>query len=353
MAHTPEPEKKFPNVITDENGSVMVEFTIVAPLLLTLMLMEFFFIDFNRFHINAQQLANTMGWKRVGENFNTGFSDADMSFSAPPSLPGAGSFGTALGAASNYTVVSGVGPPAVALATAPGIGAGRASAMHASNMLDGHILGTLGVNGKSRAIVDMGPGAQELGAPVNDITYRNSTFIQPLVNLIHSGTWIGKDGAETSANVALQDYFLKVPAAGISMSDPGSVFWGNKEKRARYVDRYTILRDPGYFAGAVVQTLVSGGIFAMAEIPTFMDDAYGTNALIPGLESYTDFTDGISGLFSVMASLTEQAQPMRKVDKIVNTEDHDEGLEFPFHTYEIPEKYKLEQDDSSKWEQFQ
>ncbi len=351
MHRTPAPPRRFPNIITNENGSVMVEFTIVAPLLLTLMLMEFFFIDFNRFQINAQQHANTIGWKRVGQNFNTGFSDADMAFSAPPSLPGAGSFGTVLGTASNYTVVSGVGPPAVALATNAGIGSGRASAMHASNMTEGHILGTLGVNAKSRAIVAMGAGAQELGAPTNDITYRNTTFIQPLVNLIHSGTWIGKDGAATSADVALQDYFLKVPAVGISMNDPGSVFWGNKAKRARYVDRYTILRDPGYFAGAVVQTLVSGGIFFLPELPVYIEDSFVSDSSL--LNGYTDFMGSISGLFTVMASLTEQAQPMRKVDKIVNTQNHDENLQFPYHGYTIPTEYRLQRDNANKWVQWQ
>jgi len=350
-------EGEFPNFVTDETGSVMVEFVIVAPLLLTLMLMEFFFIDFNRFQINAQQHASTMAWKRVGEASNTGADDASFGMTAPGGLPaGATSFLNTVGGVANFRVIQAAAGPALAIADNAGLGSAQAGIVHAANNAAGHALVPLGVNGNSLAYVDMRDGAQELGAPTNDLTYRNTTFIQPLVNLIHSGTWIGQDGAATSGDVVLQDYFLAVPAAGSSMNDPGSVFWGNKEKRARYVDRYTILRDPIFFAGAVGQTIISGGILALAEIPVFIEDSYGDGLAQAGLDlsGYSSAIDGIGALFTGGSALFEQAQPMRKVDKIVNTSEHDEDGEFPYHGYSIEDKNLISPaNDSEKADQFQ
>ncbi len=352
-----EEEGEFPNFVTDETGSVMVEFVIVAPLLLTLMLMEFFFIDFNRFQINAQVHASTIAWKRVGEASNTGADDASFAIQAPGGLPpSVTTILNSIGAVGNFRVVQGAAGPALALIDNAGLGSIQAGAVHAMNNVSGHSMVPLGVNGKSLAHVDMRTGAQELGAPTSDLTYRNTTFIQPLVNIISSGAYIGKDGPATSGDVVLQDFFLSVPASGTSMNDPGSVFWGNKAKRARYVDRYTILRDPIFFAGAVGQTVISGGILSLAEIPVFMEDAFGDGLASAGLDlsGYSSAIDGIGGLFTGGAALFEQAQPMRKVDKIVNTSDHDEDGNFPYHGYSIEDKNLIEAaDDSEKKEQFQ
>jgi len=359
-------DRIIPNLATDESGAVMVEFIIVAPLLLTLMLMEFFFVDFNRFQISSQQMANTLAWKRVGENTNTAQSDADFSFTPPPDLgsmvpglPDASVLGGALGVATNYKLISGITPAAISTVELPGLGGIQAAAIHAANMIQGHIIAPLGVNSTSLVEQDMATslGAGEIGAPTVDLVYRNSTFIAPVVNVIHSGTWIGSTNADmgTSGEVLMEDFFLKVPSRGVSVNDPGSVYWGNKEKRMRYTDRYTILRDPVFFVGAVIQTFVSGGVFFAPEIPTAMDDAFGTNDLIPGLSAVTDGVASIGGLFTMAASLTEQAQPMRKVDKIVNTENHDEGGGTDYQGYTYPEKYRLSREDNtnsrrSQWE---
>lgn len=357
MSNHLQEEGEFPNFVTDETGSVMVEFVIVAPLLLTIMLMEFFFIDFNRFQINAQVHASTIAWKRVGEASNTGADDSSFGIVAPAGLPaGVSAFLNTVGGAVNLRIIQAAAGPARALVDNAGIGSGQAGIIHAANNAAGHTMVPLGVNGNSLAHVDMRSGAQELGAPTSDLTYRNTTFIQPLVNLIHSGTWIGKDGAATSGNVVLQDYFLAVPASGTSMNDPGSVFWGNKEKRARYVDRYTILRSPIFFAGAVGQTVISGGILSLAEIPVFIEDSYGDGLASVGLDlsGYSSAIDGIGALFTGGSALFEQAQPMRKVDKIVNTSDHDEDGNFPYHGYSIEDKNLISPaDDSEKADQFQ
>ena len=60
-------EKETLNIVKDEEGAVMIEFLIAAPILLVFLLSVFFFMDLNRFQISAQHLAGVQTWRWVGE----------------------------------------------------------------------------------------------------------------------------------------------------------------------------------------------------------------------------------------------------------------------------------------------
>lgn len=343
----------MPDVIRDESGSVMTEFLIVMPFLLTVFFGIMFYTDLNRFNISAHEHSYVQAWKGVAQNNKNLSNSDDLTFTS-------------------YELFAGISIPsqildlvdmrhAIILYPAATGGNIRAALIYGIGNISiegiANFFGSPSLSSLSDAILDTPYGIQgmprktldrrelqltELGGSGN-LTYRNTTYLTPLMGAANS--FVGyKD--EGGAYINITD--VTVPARMSIINDPYSVYWNNKGKRLRYVDRFTLIRDPVYAVTAIVQTAISGNIGIITQLSTIADDL-----------GYSAFADALSFLnnpiiqtIGSLLDFKEQAQPFRKVDKRMD-QQHDVNLKADYGKEEIPSDLKLQNKNSSKWEAIQ
>ena len=289
--HNDTHQGEFPNLLRDESGAVMVEFVIVSPFLITIMMAVFYFGDVGRFLCATHQWAAVQTWRSVGRG-DTGLSDSD-------------DFGfTSYGGADGIDKAMMTLPLGQDMASGGSTGKGAATVIYLSGPgipfkaldcpTDTYYRGKL-----------FEPS--QLGGPGGNITYKNKTYLTPLLGAINS--FVGNtSGTGTTAPLTTLD--AHYASKGSIINDPYSVFYGDDAiNRIRRVDRYTTLRNPAYDAAYLAHTMISGGLNIIGDLPQIMSDA-GISLGDGGLSL------GLPGIF-------EQAQPFRKVDKRINEESHD------------------------------
>lgn len=302
--HVPRP----PNLWRDEEGAVMIEFLIVLPFLLMIIFGIFMYMDINRFMIASQQAAGTQAWLGVAQ----GRADFDPSDEIGASgLPAVGSFTDY----ANLRTTMRMAPIVV--------GDVFAYAVYATGGTPFDIQGMPRNTFDKREFV---PGEVGLSGT---LTYQNQDYITPFAAIANSyignrdqqGSWVDWDDVQYMARQSI-------------LHDTYSVHYGNKAKRLRYADRFTIMRNPLYMTAGLIQTFVSGNPGVLGELGTITEDL--------GYESISGMLGPAEALGTVLQvlSFSEQAQPLRKLDKRMD-QQHDVNGKADFGEKSIPNNRRI------------
>ncbi len=346
--------------LKDEDGVVMVEFVIVFPFLAVLMTLILYYTEVTRFQMSAMQMSAAHTWRLAAMEQTTGMARSD-------------DFGYA--GVSGLDMVSNMHP------RAPGIitefkDAGHDYIAMASGGADMSAVRVMFLMPPGQAVweyLSINPhtfnrdqhdySAQGADWPSR---YRNQNFTRPVAAF--TSTFIGKSDTVDNTGLAMSDLEFQLAPAIPLMHDPFSIFWGKNEphggkiQRLRNVDRYTITSDPIYLAGLVLHGIMTLNLRAPGHLTDelLLRDLHdGANGSVGG-----GSLGGIMDLFSVVGSIfpsggSKHAQPLWKVDKNADTQQHDETGTVTYGDTDwgkpITERHRLNetQSEADRWSMIQ
>lgn len=332
-------DRQLPNLFSDESGAVMVEFVIVSPFLMTIMMAVMYFQDVTKFLCAVPQWNTVQTWRSVGQA-ETGLTESDNI-----GFLGFGGIDTLQNAIATL--------PLAAPSSSGSTGRGIATAIYASGLAvspnggEATPWGLLGMQ-DDNYYREKSFNPVALGGSSATIEYKNTTFLSPLLGAANS--FVGNTNSTTDplAQQPLTALQVRYTSKSSIMNDSFSVFSNtDAAQRIRRVDRFTTLRNPIYLFAYMMQTLISGGFGVFAEIPQILQDT----GITPG---GSGGSNGLSGLASIL-NLFEQAQPLRKVDKRINESAHDVNGQMDFKRSPMATKNRLQivSNTNQRWQMIQ
>ncbi len=346
------------NLRDDEEGAVMVEFVIVFPFLGMLMLAILYYIEVTRFQMSALHLAQAQAW-RAASLEQTGLARSDeFKFAGEKSSAAA----STIHPRSPFLIdePKDAGHDYISLLTGGGgFDAARTMFLVPPNKAVWEYLSINPTTFNRNALDPANVNVNGL------LRYRNQTFTRPLAGV--SDSFVGRSNEVSSDGLQISELEFTVTPAIPMLHDPFSIFWGKGEpaggniQRLRNVDRYTITSDPIYLAGLSLHGVMTANMRSVGHLTNdlLLRDLYaGANQSVGN-----NSMGGIMDLFSVVGKAlpggSKHAQPLWKVDKNANTEQHDRDGKVTYGGEEwgkpITERHRLTQFQSSsdRWEMIQ